>query len=123
MKPLVYDINPTDMKYFRIHITRHGNLDAGGSWFSSLGELELFAMVEEKPEEEGELAVNKYALRMNPGETDWLYRPTEKRSRHTLSATQVPMSRSSAWTRTEPSILSPQGKQRSSHGHGNRENL
>ena len=73
VKPLVYDINPTDMKYFRIHITRHGNLDAGGSWFSSLGELELFAMVEEKPEEEGELAVNKYALRMNPGETDWLY--------------------------------------------------
>ena len=32
VKPLVYDINPTDMKYFRIHITRHGNLDAGGSW-------------------------------------------------------------------------------------------
>ncbi|MBO7407344.1 MAG: discoidin domain-containing protein, partial [Clostridia bacterium] len=70
VQPVIYDIDTTAMKYFRIHITRHGMQDQGGAYFSSLGELELYGKV--SAEEHVVIDINKNALLMNPGEIDWL---------------------------------------------------
>lgn len=76
--PLTYDIDTTEMEYFRIHITRHAKLDPSGAYYSSLGELELYGY-EKVDAEEGELFVNKYALCMDAGETDRLFLTNGKR--------------------------------------------
>lgn len=76
--PLTYDIDATEMNYFRIHITRHAKLDPAGAYYSSLGELELYG-VQSAAAEEGELSVNKYALCMGAGESDRLFLTNGKR--------------------------------------------
>lgn len=70
VKPVVYDVDATAMKFFRIHITRHGTRDRGGAYYSSLGELELYGEISK--EEKVVVSINKNALLMNPGETDWV---------------------------------------------------
>lgn len=86
VKPLVYDIEPTDIAYFRIHITRHSAVvDPSGPYTSALGELELYGY-ETDTAEQGEIMVNKYALSMNPGEYDELYLMRgKKKSTHTVT--------------------------------------
>ena len=68
---------PVEINYFRMHITRHSTVkDANGSASSALGEIELYGY------ESGELrptSINKTALRMNPGETDWLELTVDRR--------------------------------------------
>ena len=68
---------PVEINYFRMHITRHSAVkDANGSASSALGEIELYGY------ESGELrptSINKTALRMNPGETDWLELTVDRR--------------------------------------------
>lgn len=71
VQPKEYTLSdPTRIQYFRIHITRHSPVkDASGASTSALGEIELYGY------EDGEMketTVNKTALRMNPGEKDWL---------------------------------------------------
>ena len=78
VKPLEYvPDTPVEINYFRMHITRHSEVkDANGSASSALGEIELYGY------ESGELrpsSINKTALRMNPGETDWLELITDRR--------------------------------------------
>ena len=59
-----------EINYFRIRITRHSAVqDANGTASSALGEIELYGY---ESGEMKETTVNKSALRMNPGETDWL---------------------------------------------------
>lgn len=73
VKPLTFEFVPTDAQYVRIHVIRHSAVkDAGGCFISCLGELEVYGYISENASE-GEVYMNKYALRMNPGETDWLY--------------------------------------------------
>ncbi len=77
VQPVEYPIAETRAKFFRMHITRHSTRqDASGAFTSALGELELFGYedgYEIKP-----TAINKKALRMNPGETDWLQLNVDK---------------------------------------------
>ena len=69
--PITYEITPTPMRYFRIHITKHSAVvDASGSYTSAIGELELYGTYEES--EMTNIRLNKPALNMNPGEQDWL---------------------------------------------------
>ena len=71
VKPITYDISPTEMRYFRIHITKHSKvIDQSGSYTSAIGELELYG--KEKIDETAEIYLNKPALNMNPNEKDWL---------------------------------------------------
>lgn len=92
--PLVWNIDPTDMRYYRLHITRHAAKDPTGAYYSSIGELELYGY-EANPGEEGDLTMNKYALRMNPGETDWLY----------LTADTRPSTHTAAYESSDPTIV------------------
>ena len=64
---ITYTITATQMKYFRIHITRHSALTdaSSGAYLSGIGELELMGY-------SNELQLNKTALRMKPGEWDRL---------------------------------------------------
>ena len=78
VKPKEYALStPKEINYFRLHITRHSAVkDANGSASSSLGEIELYGY------ESGEMrptTINKTALRMNPGETDWLELTVDRR--------------------------------------------
>lgn len=75
--PIEYKIDPVNINYFRFHITKNSICkDANGSYISSLGEIELYGY-DVAPAKEA--YVNKYALVMNPGETDWLGLTTGKK--------------------------------------------
>lgn len=71
VQPKTYELDaPVTIKFFRIHITRHSAVkDASGAASSALGEIELYGYGEGEMKE---TVINKAALRMNPGETDWL---------------------------------------------------
>lgn len=76
VQPIEYSIDPVNINYFRFHITKSSTCqDANGSYISSLGEIELYGY-DTAPAKEA--YVNKYALAMNPGETDWLGLTTGK---------------------------------------------
>ena len=78
VKPKEYVLdNAKEINYFRLRITRHSPVkDVSGASSSALGEIELYGY------ENGDMketTVNKTALRMNPGETDWLELITDRR--------------------------------------------
>lgn len=73
-----YDFDPVQAKYVRLHITRQGRAqDVTGSWLTALGEIEVYGY--EDGEDVIPVALNKSALRMNPGETDWLSLTADQR--------------------------------------------
>lgn len=77
VQPIEYKIAATDMQYFRFHITKNSTVrDANGSFISSLGEIELYGVDVGAAKE---AYVNKYALNMNPGETDRLCMTTGRK--------------------------------------------
>lgn len=90
VKPLTYSFAPVDALYVRLHIIRHSAAkDVGGCFISCLGEIEVYGY-ESENQEEGDLYMNKYALRMNPGETDWLYMTNgRRRSGHEMTCTST----------------------------------
>lgn len=70
VQPIEYEIDPTEICFFRFHITKSSTCrDANGSYISAIGEIELYGYDTEPFKE---AYVNKYALVMNPGETDRL---------------------------------------------------
>ena len=78
VKPKEYVLDtPVEIGYFRLHITRHSAIkDANGTASTALGEIELYG------QESGDIRpteINKTALRMNPGETDWLELTVDRR--------------------------------------------
>ena len=78
VQPKTYELDaPVTIKFFRIHITRHSTVkDASGAASSALGEIELYGYGEGEMKE---TVINKAALRMNPGETDWLELVADRR--------------------------------------------
>jgi len=70
VEPVVYNIDTTPMKYFRILISRHGMVGSNGAYYSAIGELELYGELSKG--ETMTMDINKPALILNPGETDWL---------------------------------------------------
>ncbi len=80
VKPISYPITETQLKYFRIHITRHSTVvDVNtNAYYSGIGELELMGTYDENAPDNSVAELNKTALRMQPGEYDVLklIRPT-----------------------------------------------
>lgn len=73
-----YEFDPVQARYVRLHITRQGRVqDATGSCLTALGEMEVYGY--EDGEDVMPVTLNKTALRMNPGETDWLSLNADKR--------------------------------------------
>ena len=71
VKPKEYVLDSAvEINFFRLRITRHSAVaDVNGTASSALGEIELYG---QRGGAIRETAINKTALRMNPGETDWL---------------------------------------------------
>ncbi len=74
VKPISYPIAETQLKFFRIHITRHSTqFDANTkAYYSGIGELELMGTYDESAPGNMAVELNKSALRMQPGEYDVL---------------------------------------------------
>ncbi len=95
VKPISYSIKATQLKYFRIHITKNSSRFDGvtGAYYSGIGELELMGTYDESAVENNALQLNKSSLRMQPRETD---APVITRGNQTVDAT---------WSSEDPSIV------------------
>ncbi len=87
VQPISYPIARTQLKYFRIHITRHSTEFDGstGSYYSGIGELELMGIYDDTAPGNTAVELNKTALRMQPGEYDVL-KPVRSASEMTWSS-------------------------------------
>ncbi len=94
IQPLSYPIAETQLKYFRVHITRNSALfDVNTkAYYSGIGELELMGFYDTSAPGNSAVELNKTALRMQPGEYDLLksLRPAQ----------------SVEWTSDDPSVAS-----------------
>lgn len=97
VQPISYDISPAKAKYFRMHITRHSaSRDTNtGAYYSSMGEIELMGSFDATAEENTKVTINKTALRMQPGEYDYL-----KLQAESIHA-QIP---AVTWTSDDPKV-------------------